>query len=276
MSRRLLAVVVLALGWLAAFGPAPAVAQGPKVLRVATDTNLPWLDPHMGTAFTLRELSSHVFEGLVTIGEDYGVIPQLAESWSVSADGTEYTFKLRAWCQVPQRADRHRRGREGVRRPLRAVQRPARRPRRRARRRRRRPVDRPDLAEGGAGLVPRRPRQPGGAARHHAQGARDGRQGPAPAAPARRHRALPARRVGARPADHPQALRRLHAGPPDARLRARRGPRGPRGRGPHHLHRARARPGSPGWSAAISTTRWRSRRRPTSGFAPRRPSTPSC
>jgi peptide/nickel transport system substrate-binding protein len=96
MSRQVLAVVVLALGWLAAFGPSPAGVQGPKVLRVATDTNLPWLDPHMGTAFTLRELSSHVFEGLVTIGEDYGVIPQLAESWSVSADGTEYTFKLRA------------------------------------------------------------------------------------------------------------------------------------------------------------------------------------
>src|SRR5262249_37166772 len=94
MSRRVLAVVLLALAgalaWLA-----PAAAQGPKVLRVATDTNLPWLDPHMGTAFTLRELSSHVFEGLVTIGEDFAVIPQLAESWTVSADGTEYTFKLR-------------------------------------------------------------------------------------------------------------------------------------------------------------------------------------
>ena len=94
MSRRVLAVVVLALAGVLAW-LAPAAAQGPKILRVATDTNLPWLDPHMGTAFTLRELSSHVFEGLVTIGEDFGVIPQLAESWTVSADGTEYTFKLR-------------------------------------------------------------------------------------------------------------------------------------------------------------------------------------
>ncbi len=73
----------------------PATAQAPKILRVATDTNLPWLDPHMGTAFSLRELSSHVFEGLVTIGEDYGVIPQLAESWAVSSDGLHYAFKLR-------------------------------------------------------------------------------------------------------------------------------------------------------------------------------------
>jgi peptide/nickel transport system substrate-binding protein len=92
MLHRWLVAGVLLIALLAT---GPAVAQ-PRILRVATDTNLPWLDPHMGTAFTLRELSAHVFEGLVTIGEDYGVIPQLAESWSVSSDGLHYTFKLRA------------------------------------------------------------------------------------------------------------------------------------------------------------------------------------
>ena len=91
--RRLIAFALLALVGLAA---PLAFAQGPKVLRVATDTNLPWLDPHMGTAFTLRELSAHVFEGLVTIGEDFGVIPQLAESFTVSPNGIDYTFKLRS------------------------------------------------------------------------------------------------------------------------------------------------------------------------------------
>jgi peptide/nickel transport system substrate-binding protein len=50
----------------------------------------------MGTAFSLREVSTHLFEGLVTIGEDFGILPQLAESWTVSADGLNYTFKLRA------------------------------------------------------------------------------------------------------------------------------------------------------------------------------------
>src|SRR5919198_326942 len=94
MLRRVTVAILIAAAALATTGD-PAAAQ-PKVLRVATDTNLPWLDPHMGTAFTLRELSAHVFEGLVTIGEDYGIIPQLAESWSVSPDGKEYTFKLRA------------------------------------------------------------------------------------------------------------------------------------------------------------------------------------
>jgi peptide/nickel transport system substrate-binding protein len=92
-QRRLIVGVLLAV--LLASGHA-ASAQAPRVLRVATDTNLPWLDPHMGTAFSLRELSAHIFEGLVTIGEDYGVIPQLAESWTVSTTGLEYTFRLRS------------------------------------------------------------------------------------------------------------------------------------------------------------------------------------
>ena len=89
--------IVLALVMALVVFAAPANAQqAPKVLRVATDTNLPWLDTHMGTAFSLRELSTHLFEGLVTIGEDFGILPQLAESWTVSADGLNYTFKLRA------------------------------------------------------------------------------------------------------------------------------------------------------------------------------------
>ena len=96
MYRRLSVAVLLLVLAAVTF---PVMAQSPqpsKVLRVATDTNLPWLDPHMGTAFSLRELSSHVFEGLVNIGEDYGVIPQLAESWTVSTTGLDYTFKLRS------------------------------------------------------------------------------------------------------------------------------------------------------------------------------------
>ena len=89
--------IVLALLVVLVASAAPAIAQqASKVLRVATDTNLPWLDPHMGSAFGLRELSSHVFEGLVTIGEDHAVIPQLADGWTVSSDGLQYTFKLRA------------------------------------------------------------------------------------------------------------------------------------------------------------------------------------
>src|SRR5690606_28131689 len=43
----------------------------------------------------VRELSNHVFETLVNIGQDYGLAPQLATHWDVSEDGLTYTFHLR-------------------------------------------------------------------------------------------------------------------------------------------------------------------------------------
>ncbi|MFZ0215830.1 MAG: ABC transporter substrate-binding protein [Candidatus Dormiibacterota bacterium] len=40
-------------------------------------------------------LRDNVFEGLVRIDADGNVVPQLASSWDVSSDGTQYTFRLR-------------------------------------------------------------------------------------------------------------------------------------------------------------------------------------
>src|SRR5207302_930000 len=36
-----------------------------------------------------------IFSGLVTIGRDLQVAPDLAEKWDISPDGTVYTFHLR-------------------------------------------------------------------------------------------------------------------------------------------------------------------------------------
>jgi peptide/nickel transport system substrate-binding protein len=77
-------------------GPALGQSQAPRVLRIATDTNLPWLDPHVGPQFALREIATHVFETVVTVGADHGVIPQLASAWTVSPEGLHYTFTLRS------------------------------------------------------------------------------------------------------------------------------------------------------------------------------------
>ena len=40
-------------------------------------------------------VEKHIFEGLIAYDENMNIVPVLAKSWSVSEDGTEYTFKLR-------------------------------------------------------------------------------------------------------------------------------------------------------------------------------------
>ncbi|MFQ5521119.1 MAG: ABC transporter substrate-binding protein, partial [Candidatus Methylomirabilia bacterium] len=53
------------------------------------------LDPVQMTTTTVANMVDYVVETLTTIDEDGVVIPMLAESWTASPNGTEYTFKLR-------------------------------------------------------------------------------------------------------------------------------------------------------------------------------------
>jgi len=55
----------------------------------------PTLDPHFSTSIATRNVSMHIFEQLVTRDERNSVMPELAESWQVSADGLTYTFRIR-------------------------------------------------------------------------------------------------------------------------------------------------------------------------------------
>lgn len=55
----------------------------------------PHLDPTAGAAAAIDEIVyANVFEGLTRIGENGDVLPDLAESWTVSDDGKVYTFEL--------------------------------------------------------------------------------------------------------------------------------------------------------------------------------------
>jgi peptide/nickel transport system substrate-binding protein len=88
--------------WKSAFMAAAfALAASSTALAARTDLTLgmvlepPHLDPTAGAAAAIDEVVyANVFEGLTRIGSKGEVLPDLAESWTVSDDGTVYTFKL--------------------------------------------------------------------------------------------------------------------------------------------------------------------------------------
>lgn len=53
------------------------------------------LDPQFAADTAAQTVITNTFEGLVRLDENGEIIPGIAESWSTSADGLTYTFKLR-------------------------------------------------------------------------------------------------------------------------------------------------------------------------------------
>jgi peptide/nickel transport system substrate-binding protein len=76
---------------------APAVAQTPRdVVVVGMEAEPPGLDPGQALGLHTLRVTHQLFETLVTTPDDSTeVVPGLAESWTTSADGLAWTFKLR-------------------------------------------------------------------------------------------------------------------------------------------------------------------------------------
>jgi peptide/nickel transport system substrate-binding protein len=102
-SRWLVAGAAL-LVLLASMAPVPAEAQRRKILNVAAkepDT----LDPHSSTLGQSQAITRFMFRGLTRFAIKDGKVttsevePDLAESWTLSPEGTIWTFKLRKGVQ---------------------------------------------------------------------------------------------------------------------------------------------------------------------------------
>ena len=77
--------------------PAPAIKRGG--IFKTQDVGIPHLDPTIVDVSGQANFLDVIYDGLLTMAgksyNDFDVTGQLAESWQVSADSTEYTFRLR-------------------------------------------------------------------------------------------------------------------------------------------------------------------------------------
>lgn len=72
----------------------PAAPAAPDTLRIP-GSDPPTLDPALTQDATSAGYIVEMFSGLVTIGQDLKIVPDLAKEWKVSPDGKTYTFTLR-------------------------------------------------------------------------------------------------------------------------------------------------------------------------------------
>ncbi len=88
---------ILIAGLLAGFAGAADLAKD-QALNIAFDAgDLKSLDPHRAAATADRAIVDMMFNGLVRYppGNQVKLEPDIAESWTVSADKKVWTFKLR-------------------------------------------------------------------------------------------------------------------------------------------------------------------------------------
>lgn len=98
-------LAALALATLAACGggkpqpgqgaAAPAAAADAATLKRGNGPEPDSLDPQRARTEAAFNILRDLFEGLTAVGPDGNAVPAAAESWTVSPDGLEYTFRLR-------------------------------------------------------------------------------------------------------------------------------------------------------------------------------------
>jgi peptide/nickel transport system substrate-binding protein len=64
-------------------------------LKAAMQVDATSLDPHLSSSYSSSLVIEQVYSGLIQFDDSMNIIPDLAESWTVSTDGLVYDFKLR-------------------------------------------------------------------------------------------------------------------------------------------------------------------------------------
>src|SRR6266536_4766953 len=96
-GRRWSGIMLLRIGLFTVAAPAaPAAAQPAGTLVVGLVAEPVNLDPPQVTDLNSLRVSRRIVETLVAFAEESTqIVPGLAESWTISKDGLQYTFKLR-------------------------------------------------------------------------------------------------------------------------------------------------------------------------------------
>ena len=79
---------------------------GTLVWRVGAETAS--LDPHVANTLGSTQLLRNIYSTLLRYDENANVVPHIAKSWQISADGLVYTFKLRDDVRFASAAGRRR------------------------------------------------------------------------------------------------------------------------------------------------------------------------
>lgn len=92
--HKLLIIVMLALG-IGSCTRSSTLANRKGMVRIDILSEVPYLDPALSMDSSSTRVAYDLFSGLVDFDQQNRVIPGMAESWEISADGKTYTFHLR-------------------------------------------------------------------------------------------------------------------------------------------------------------------------------------
>ena len=96
-STRMRRLLLLGLPAILACGGGGESAPQRRTIIDSRDTYDPRsMDPALSTDVPTGRVVSYLFDGLTRFTPDAKVVPGLAKSWDVSADGMTYTFHLRS------------------------------------------------------------------------------------------------------------------------------------------------------------------------------------